>query len=143
MDIKFFLEEDDAKVPRRASDLAAGLDLYSSHSEVIEKGERKLISTGISMALPSNTYGQIAPRSGLATKGIDIGAGIIDEDYLGVVKVLLINNGNDKFVVEKGTRIAQLLVKPILYPTVTQVSDKKLLGTTTRGSGGFGSTGLK
>lgn len=143
MEIKFFMESEDAKIPRRATDKAAGLDLYSNENLTIESGERKLVSTGVSMMLPVNTYGQIAPRSGLAVKSIDIGAGIIDEDYQGIVKVCLINNSKNVFVVEKGDRIAQLLVKPILYPDVVQVSDKSLFGKTDRGTGGFGSTGMK
>jgi dUTP pyrophosphatase len=127
-----------SKAPQRATAGAAGYDLYAAESKVITKGERSLVSTGVALAIPAGHYGRIAPRSGLSVKGIDVGAGVIDCDYRGEVKALLINNGKDDFEVLEGDRIAQLLVTKVETPDIVVVDD---LNSTTRGEGGFGSTG--
>uniref|UniRef100_A0A8C0D690 Deoxyuridine 5'-triphosphate nucleotidohydrolase n=1 Tax=Balaenoptera musculus TaxID=9771 RepID=A0A8C0D690_BALMU len=89
--------------------------------------------------IPSGCYGRVAPRSGLAAKHfIDVGAGVIDEDYRGNVGVVLFNFGKEKFEVKKGDRIAQLICEQIFYPEIEEV---QVLDDTERGSGGFGSTG--
>ena len=97
-----------------------------------------LIPTGWKFKLPPGTYGRIAPRSGLSLKGIDVGAGVIDRDYRGEIKVLLINNSAQPFAVNKGDRIAQLICEKIVYPYIKE----DILDYTTRGDKGFGSTGL-
>ena len=129
----------DAKLPTRGSPGAAGYDLYSPESGVIHQMERVLIPLHLSIQLPVGTYGQIAPRSGLALKhGIQVGAGIIDEDYRGNVGVLLFNMSDKTFVYQKGDRIAQLIVKSYESPEMVQVDQ---LVDSVRGHGGFGSSG--
>jgi len=126
-------------IPQRGSSGAAGLDLFACEDMTIPSLGRSLVPTGIRIALPQNTYGRIAPRSGLALKqGIDVFAGVVDMDYRGEVGVILFNSGEHPFSVKAGERIAQLIVTPILMLDTREVSD---LPTTTRGEGGFGSTG--
>lgn len=130
-----------AILPTRGSAFAAGLDLYSISSQLVPKNGRALIKTGLSLAIPANHYGRIAPRSGLAlNSGIDIGAGVVDSDYRGEVCVLLFNFGEADFLVAEGMRIAQLIIEKISIPTVIEVDS---LVDTSRGVGGFGSTGLQ
>ena len=98
-----------------------------------------LISTGLSIALPPHTYGRIAPRSGLASKNfIDVGAGVIDSDYRGELKVLLFNFNESNFEIQRGHRIAQIICEKIILPKVVETT---VLDSTDRGSAGFGSTG--
>ena len=128
-----------ATLPARGSPLAAGYDLSSSEDISIPKGTRGLVGTGIAFTVPHETYGRIAPRSGLAVKkGIQVGAGVIDRDYTGEVKVVLFNHGDEDFVIKKGDRIAQLIIEKIEMPEVKLVDE---LLVTQRGEGGFGSTG--
>jgi dUTP pyrophosphatase len=128
-----------AKAPTRGSQLAAGYDLYSSEEKVIKAGERALVSTGLAIAVPEGTYGRVAPRSGLAVKhGLDCGAGVIDADYRGEVRVLLFNLSKDDYEVKTGDRIAQLVLEKIVNPPVEVVTS---LTETDRGAKGFGSTG--
>ena len=122
----------------RKSAKAAGHDICSIEDVVLPARQSVLVSTGIAIQLPENTYGQIAPRSGLSVKGVDVGAGIIDEDYRGEIKVLLRNQSDEEIRLRKSERIAQLLVLPILYPLVVGSSD---LSDTERGESGFGSSG--
>ncbi|KAA8912817.1 hypothetical protein TRICI_003360 [Trichomonascus ciferrii] len=128
-----------AKAPTRGSALAAGYDVYACEDVELKARSRGLVPTGISIAVPEGTYGRIAPRSGLAVKhGIDTGAGVIDADYRGEVKVLLFNNSEEDYKIAAGDRIAQLVLEQIVTPEV-QVLDS--LDDTERGAGGFGSTG--
>jgi len=128
-----------ATIPTRGSPLAAGLDLSAAYDEVVPARGRKLVKTDIAVKMEPNTYGRVAPRSGLAFKnGIDIMAGVIDEDYRGNVGVILYNTSDVDFVVKRGDRIAQLIEECILKTTVTEVDD---LDETVRGDGGYGSTG--
>jgi deoxyuridine 5'-triphosphate nucleotidohydrolase len=128
-----------AKLPEKGSESAIGFDLYASQAIIIPAKDRALVNTGIAMAIPYGTYGRIASRSGLAVKySIDIGAGVIDPDYRGEVKVLLINNGEVDFPVLVGERIAQLILEKAENPIVVQVDE---LSETERGNSGFGSTG--
>lgn len=130
-----------AKAPFRASKDAAGYDLYSNEKVIVNPYQRKLIDTGFSMKIPEGCYGRIAPRSGLAVKkSIDIGAGVIDRDYRGPVKILIINNGRESFHIEKHDRIAQLILERHI---ITNVKIVEQLEETERGEGGFGSTGQK
>lgn len=131
----------DAILPKRGSEFSAGLDLYSTLSYLLPPHERILVPLDIAIELPDNTYGHILPRSGLALKnGIHIGAGVIDEDYKGNVGVLLFNLSEDHFQINKGDRIAQLVVKK--YEKVDVIESEFVsLKNTERGVGGFGSTG--
>lgn len=132
-----------AVVPSRGSPGAAGLDLSAcvEHDHILRMGNRLIIPTGIAIELPTpNMYGRIAPRSGLAAKsGIDVMAGVIDCDYRGEIKVILVNHGSVDFVINHGDRIAQLIIERIIYPTVVVALD---LDETPRGADGFGSTGI-
>jgi dUTP pyrophosphatase len=133
----------DAMEPRYASDGAAGLDLAAALDApmTIGPGERALVPTGIAISLQVGHEGQVRPRSGLAAKfGITVlnSPGTIDEDYRGEVKVILQNHGSEPFVVNHGDRIAQLVVAPVTRVTVILTD---ALDETTRGAGGFGSTG--
>ncbi|KAI5847154.1 dUTP diphosphatase [Morchella snyderi] len=129
-----------AQLPTRGSALAAGYDVYSSHSTTIPARGKALVDTDISIAVPAGTYGRIAPRSGLASKNfIDVGAGVIDADYRGQVKVLLFNHSDSDFEVKEGDRVAQLVLERIYTPEVEEVQD---LEESVRGAGGFGSTGI-
>merc|ERR1711939_761862 len=128
-----------AKVPTRGSSLAAGYDLSSAEDKVVPARGKALISTGLAIAVPEGTYGRVAPRSGLASKFmIDVGAGVIDADYRGEVRVLLFNLSDSDYKVTEGDRIAQLILERIVTPDAVEVES---LTETLRGAGGFGSTG--
>jgi dUTP pyrophosphatase len=132
---------DTAIVPKRGSAYAAGLDLFTPTSGVVDPGKRLLVKLDIAIELPQGTFGHILPRSGLALKnGIHIGAGVIDEDYRGNVGVLLFNLGEEPYVFNAGDRIAQLVVKPYMRVNVFE-NDTNVLTESQRGSGGFGSSG--
>lgn len=103
-----------AKLPTRGSEYAAGYDLYASKEAVVPARGKVLVDTDISIAVPAGTYGRVAPRSGLASKfSIDVGAGVIDADYRGPVKVLLFNLSDVDFEVKVGERVAQLIVERV------------------------------
>ncbi|KAM0712149.1 hypothetical protein Q7P37_011243 [Cladosporium fusiforme] len=128
-----------AKAPTRGSAHAAGYDLYASKPTTVPARGKVLVDTDISIAVPAGTYGRVAPRSGLASKhSIDVGAGVIDADYRGPLKVLLFNFSEVDFKVEEGERVAQLIIERIYTPEVVVVQE---LEETVRGIGGFGSTG--
>jgi dUTP pyrophosphatase len=130
-----------ARVPKRASALAAGYDLCSSVDIVIPAGERKLVPTDLAVEIPVGTYGRVAPRSGLSAKHfIDVGAGVVDADYRGPLMILLFNFGKEDFQIKEGDRIAQLVLERIYTPDVVVVDE---LDDTERGANGFGSTGIK
>ena len=129
-----------AYLPSKGSAEAAGYDLYSVENWVIEPGGRADINIGIKTQIPKGFYGRIADRSGLAFNfGITVLAGVIDSDYRGEWKVILLNTGADSVVLDKGTRVAQVVLTKIAdFPVVEiQYADE-----TERGEGGFGSTGL-
>lgn len=133
---------EEAKLPEYAHDGDSGLDLFSIDSVTILPGESKLIRTGIQIELPSNTEAQIRPRSGLALKNqitVLNSPGTIDEVYRGEIGVILINHGKNEFKVEKGMKIAQMVIKPTFKVSIKEVKE---LTDTIRGEGGFGSTGL-
>ncbi len=124
---------------------AAGMDLRAAVPEqepiMLAPGERAMVPTGLTMALPSGYEAQVRPRSGLAAKfGVTClnSPGTIDADYRGEVKVILINHGQEPFVIKRGERIAQMVIAPVTRATLDMV-DK--LDETQRGAGGFGSTG--
>lgn len=120
----------------------AGYDIVSTEDYVFQEfGDAHLFSTGLKIALPEGTYGRVASRSGLATKGIEVGAGVIDAGYRSEVKVLLrCLTKNVPFTITKGMKIAQLIVTPIWNGPVKVVSELKSM--TDRGLNGFGSSGL-
>jgi len=129
-----------AKTPTRGSFHAAGLDLYADESLSIAPRERRMVRTGVSLSIPPHHVGLIWPRSGLALKkGLATMAGVIDSDYRGEIQVLLRNTDKYELVhIEKGDRVAQLIVQPVTMLTVVEVKE---LDATHRGHGGFGSTG--
>eukprot|EP00551_Chaetoceros_affinis_P017182 CAMPEP_0203715006 /NCGR_PEP_ID=MMETSP0091-20130426/71375_1 /ASSEMBLY_ACC=CAM_ASM_001089 /TAXON_ID=426623 /ORGANISM="Chaetoceros affinis, Strain CCMP159" /LENGTH=329 /DNA_ID=CAMNT_0050593091 /DNA_START=164 /DNA_END=1153 /DNA_ORIENTATION=- len=132
---------DKSVIPTRGSPFSAGYDLASAENTVIKAGDKGIVKTDLSLACPAGTYARIAPRSGLAVKKfIDVGAGVVDADYRGPVGVVLFNFGNEDFVVEKGDRVAQLILERISMAEAVEVEE---LGQTERGEGGFGSTGVK
>ena len=135
-----------ATLPVRSTNGAAGYDLFSTDSYVVLPGRRVVVSTGISVQLPAGTYGRIAPRSGLAVKhGLDTLAGVVDPDYQGEIKVVLqILDMNQPFVIRPGYRIAQLILENYTVANVVEIPTEftGLVDATTRGSSGFGSTGL-
>lgn len=130
-------------LPAYATEHSAGMDLLAAipDTHVIHPGKRALIPTGIQIALPSGFEAQVRPRSGLALReGITClnAPGTIDADYRGEVGVILINHGEEDFVVERGMRIAQMVVAPVSRVAWDEAGD---LSETVRGAGGFGSTG--
>jgi dUTP pyrophosphatase len=131
----------DAIVPTRGSDRSVGYDLYSSEYAMVPcQAGRALVGTGITVVLPEGVYGRVAPRSGLAVKHcINVGAGVIDPDYTGEIKVVLFNHGEKDFEIKKGDRIAQLVLERCETPPIEEIN---IVEDTERGSGGFGSTGL-
>ena len=135
---------EDLPLPKAASKYASGIDLYAAPRESIEirPGKRELISTGIKISLPIGYEAQIRPRSGLAIRyGITVlnSPGTIDADYRGVIKVILINFGQEIFRVHRGDRIAQLVIQKVFSPVLREV---EILDPTVRGEGGFGHTGF-
>ncbi|MFP3158781.1 MAG: dUTP diphosphatase [Hydrogenobaculum sp.] len=135
---------EDASLPFYATVGASGLDLFCVDDVVVIRPlERALVSTGIAIELPEGYEAQIRPRSGLALKkGVTVlnSPGTIDHDYRGEIKVILINLSDKEVVIEKGERIAQMVIAPVLKVEVVEVKE---LSNTQRQDGGFGSTGMK
>jgi len=132
-----------AVLPQYAHEGDAGLDVFANEDATIGPSEIKLVRTGVALELPANTEAQVRPRSGLAVKhGITVlnTPGTIDSGYRGEVGVILVNHGKMPFHIEKGMRIAQMVIKPVLRAQVVEVAE---LSDTKRGAGGFGSTGMK
>jgi dUTP pyrophosphatase len=136
----------DLPLPSYATLASAGMDLTADIPEnkifTLEIGKRMLIPTGLCIELPDGYEGQVRPRSGLALKhGITVlnAPGTIDADYRGEVSVLLINHGDQAFDITRGMRIAQLIVAPEIH---TVWDERDALGGTSRGAGGYGSTGV-
>jgi dUTP pyrophosphatase len=134
-------------LPAYQSADAAGLDLMAAVAVdaplTIAPGARALVPTGLAVALPAGTEGQVRPRSGLAARhGVTVlnAPGTIDSDYRGEIQVILVNFGQEPFTVTRGMRIAQLIITPVLRVTIRATAN---LDETTRGVAGFGSTGTK
>lgn len=133
------LKHEHAKAPTKGSFYSAGHDLYSCEDVVITAGGRRLVNIGITAFFPFGTYGRISSRSGLSlTNGLEVGAGVIDFDYGGVIKVLLYNHSEADYKVAIGDRIAQLIVVKIEYCDI----DVEEVALEVRGDKGFGSTGI-
>tara|TARA_B100000242_G_C42621966_1_gene293118 strand:+ start:13 stop:453 length:441 start_codon:yes stop_codon:yes gene_type:complete len=135
----------DVSLPKYETEGSSGLDLAANIDEQIKisPGKSQIIPTGLAVAIPKNFEIQIRPRSGLAAKNqISVlnTPGTIDADYRGELKVILINLSDKVFVVEKGLRIAQMVLSPVIKAKLKEVTE---LDNTDRGSGGFGSTGIK
>lgn len=134
----------DLPLPSYETRGSAGMDLPAALVESITLGplERAAVPTGLQIAIPDGYEGQVRPRSGLAFRhGLTVtnAPGTIDADYRGELKVLLVNLGPEPVTIERGMRIAQLVIAPVVQATVVEVSD---LDSTERGAGGFGSTGV-
>ena len=141
--VKIYRESPNIAIPAYATPGSAGVDLCSTMYCMIKPGDQALIPTGIKIAIPEGYEGQIRPRSGLALdKKITIpnSPGTIDSDYRGEIRVLLKNEGEDPFTLRFGDRIAQMVFVPIVQ---AQFEEVKALDETKRGSGGFGSTGVR
>lgn len=140
MELQIKKLDDSAIIPTRATSRSVGYDLYSNTDIVINSNERGVVTTGISVGFPSNNiYGRIAPRSGLAVKnGINVGAGVVDPDYTGEIKVVLFNHGKDDFSIKRGDKIAQIIIERCEMPFIIEVDTIK---NTERGDRGFGSSG--
>ncbi|CAM2890177.1 dUTP diphosphatase [Paenibacillus sediminis] len=141
--IKRLPGNEDVHLPQKMSELASGFDLYAAVEETVtlNPGQRALIPTGFSLAMPAGLEAQIRPRSGLALKhGITClnTPGTIDADYRGEIKVLLINLGQEPFAIARNERIAQMVFQTVPAVELTIVDE---LSETVRGSGGFGHTG--
>ncbi len=132
------------ELPKAATADSAGMDLRAALDEplVLASLERALVPTGLRMAIPRGFEGQVRPRSGLAWKhGLTVAnaPGTIDADYRGEVKVIVVNLGREPFTIERGMRVAQLVIAPVTATGMVPVAD---LDATDRSSGGFGSTGV-
>lgn len=129
----------DAKLPVRAHHDDAGLDLFAAEEYSLAPGERQMVKTGIAMAIPTGYVGLIWDKSGVAGKtGIKTMGGVVDASYRGDVQVIMVNLSSTPYKVEKGAKIAQLLVQQVALPEVCEVPE---LDDTIRGENGFGSTG--
>lgn len=138
--LKVKLLNNNATLPKRANIFAAGYDLYSSENCTIKPLKHAIVKTGISIELPVQSYGRIAARSGFTVKKHShIGAGVIDCDYRGEIGIVVFNlDATNTIIIEKGNKIAQLIITPILTPQVVLVNT---LNESDRGCNGFGSTG--
>ena len=138
--LKVRLLDPDGRLPARSNQTDAGADLFSAESLMIHPGERATVSTEISLEIPEGFYGRVAPRSGLASKhGVDVLAGVVDSGYRGEVKVVLLNTDkSNTFFVEKGDRIAQIIIEAHFNLPIVKTDS---LAESGRGYGGFGSTG--
>jgi dUTP pyrophosphatase len=128
----------DAKLPVYQHPGDAGLDLFSVVDDVLAAGESKPIPTGIKMAIPEGYVGLVWDKSGISLQGVHRLAGVVDAGYRGEVRVVMVNLGREPFVIKKGMKIAQLLIQAVSAPEVVEADD---LDETSRGEGGFGSTG--
>jgi dUTP pyrophosphatase len=139
------LKQNDFDLPKYETEGSSGMDLRANVEETVtlKPFERYLVPTGISIEIPKGYEAQIRARSGLAVKkGISLvnGIGTVDSDYRGEIKVILINLGNEDFVIQKGDRIAQMVFAKV---EIADVEEVKIITESDRGSGGFGHTGVK
>lgn len=135
----------DLPLPAYESAAAAGMDLPAAVRQelTLAPGERALVPTGLAIALPDGYEAQVRPRSGLAARnGVTVlnTPGTVDADYRGEIKVILANLGNEDFIIERGMRIAQMVIAPVVQAILQEAES---LPETARGEGGFGSTGTK
>ncbi len=141
VEIKVLKIKENAKVPQIAHEGDAGFDVHSTERYVLKPGERAAISSGIKLEIPFGYECQVRPRSGLALKhGISVinTPGTIDATYRGEVNIILINHGNEDYIVNEGDKVAQLIFKKLEEVNLKEVKE---INQTKRGEGGFGSTG--
>ena len=139
--VRVFRDNDDLLLPSYATELSSGVDLRSCESADIQPGQRMAVGTGLKVEIPEGYECQVRPRSGLALKhGVTVlnAPGTIDADYRGEIRVILVNLGESPFRIEKGDRIAQMVLTRV---EKINWEESPELGDTERGSGGFGSTG--
>lgn len=142
MTVRFLKSDPAAQLPSYAHPGDAGMDLRSIEDAVIEPGTRRLVRTGLKMQLPDGFEAQVRPRSGLALRhGVTVlnSPGTVDSGYRGELAVLLVNLGAEPFAVEKGMRIAQMVVAPVVR---VDVEEAEALDGSARSEGGFGSSGV-
>ena len=140
-DLLFTLTHEDTALPHRGSTHAAGWDLTADETVTIPVGGTRMVSTGVSVAIPVGMFGLLVPRSSLGVRhrlGLANTVGVIDADYRGEIKAALVNNGSKPVTIERGTRVVQLIIQQFKSVTWVQVGG---LPPTVRGEGGFGSTG--
>ena len=141
MDIQIQQLHSRARLPEYAHVGDAGMDLFSVETVNIAAGERTVVPTGLAMAIPEGYVGLVWDKSGIAvTSGLTTLAGVIDAGYRGEIKIAVLNTSKKEYVCEAGQKIAQLLIQPVVQPTIVESND---LSVTERGQGGFGSTGLQ
>jgi len=141
MKIKIKKLKENAVVPGYAHEGDAGMDLFSAEDIVINPGERGIVCTGISVEIPNGYVGLVWDKSGLASKkGIKTMAGVMDSGYRGEWKIVLFNTGSEQHQIKEGDKIAQVLIQPI---ECAEIEEVKELEDSSRGDGGFGSTGLR
>ena len=141
MTLKIKKMHSEATIPKYLHPGDAAMDLYANEHKIIQPNQRELISTGIAMAIPQGNVGLIWDRSGMAANhGIKSMGGVIDSNYRVEIKVILHNLTTQPFVVEKGMRIAQMLIQKVEHKEILEVQE---LDDSVRGEKGFGSTGLK
>lgn len=139
MELKVKLIHPDAKLPVYGHPGDAGLDLYSVVDRDLRPGEVYAVPTGIQVAIPPGFVGLVWDKSGISLKGVHRLAGVVDAGYRGEVQVVMINLGREPFPLKKGMKIAQMLIQPVASVSVVESGT---LDDTSRGEGGFGSTGL-
>ena len=128
-----------AKIPSYGHAGDAGMDLFSSLDLILAPGEVRAVPTGIQMAIAPGHVGLVWDKSGISLKGVHRLAGVVDAGYRGEVKVVMINLGPEPYEIKAGMKIAQMLIQPVAEAAVEEAAD---LDDTSRGEGGFGSTGL-
>ncbi len=139
MELKIKRMDKEVELPSFAHDYDAALDLRSSENTTIKAGEKKIIKTGLKMAIPEGYAGLIWDRSGMAAKhSLHTLAGVIDSGYRGEIGIVMINLSDEDFRIEKNMRIAQMLIQPVSQPKIKEVES---LEESSRGENGFGSTG--
>lgn len=138
--MKIVLNHENASIPAKADAHAAGYDLFSCENVIIKAWSRGLINTGVKLEIPENHYGRIASRSGLGVKGFDIGAGVIDSNYRGEIKVVFINSTSTDKQISVRDKIAQLIFEKYYDFEFEQVQK---LSETERGELGFGSSDIR
>jgi len=130
---------EDAKLPVYANPGDAGMDLFSREDYILKAGERYTFKIGIVMEIPEGHYGSVRDKSGLASKfGLTTQAGVVDASYRGEIGIVLYNSSKEDYKINKGDKIAQMVIQPIINPEIEEISE---LSETRRGDGGFGSTG--
>jgi len=139
MEIKIRKMTPNAKAPAFAHAGDAGMDLFSCVEMTLAPGETRPVPTGIQMAIPQGYVGLVWDKSGISIMGVHRLAGVVDAGYRGEVRVVMVNLGTEPFEIKPGMKIAQMLIQPVEAPTIVE---SESLDDTSRGAGGFGSTGL-